>query len=339
MPAALGRPGAADRHRRRRPPGVDLRGQHLPEHRAQRGRRAAHATSGRWRPPTSTRCAAAAGTSTPASPTWTWPASARRCASRRSSPGSAARCSPSRRTPSSAWPASTRGTTGTTRCGPGTYPGRIIPTQITWLRDPQVAADLVRANAERGFRALSFAEMPAKLGLPSLHTGHWDPLLAACEETGTVVCLHTGSSSWVPLPCDDPPFELLPTLFSVNAYVAAADWLWSGVCTRFPNLRIAMSEGGVGWVNMLADRVDYVLDHSGSGHRRRRLDRRAPPERGAGRAVLVLLDRRPQHARRRARAVRPRPRAARGRLPPRRLHLARHPDLRARHDRPPAARR
>ena len=65
----------------------------------------------------------------------------------------------------------------------GTYPGRIIPTQITWLRDPQVAADLVRANAERGFRALSFAEMPAKLGLPSLHTGHWDPLLAACEET------------------------------------------------------------------------------------------------------------------------------------------------------------
>jgi predicted TIM-barrel fold metal-dependent hydrolase len=107
--------------------------------------------------------------------------------------------------------------------------------------------------------------MPAKLRLPSLHTGHWDPLLAACEETDTVVCLHTGSSSWVPLPCDDPPFELLPTLFSVNAYVATADWLWSGVCTRFPRLRIALSEGGLGWVNMLADRCDYVLDHSASG--------------------------------------------------------------------------
>jgi predicted TIM-barrel fold metal-dependent hydrolase len=147
----------------------------------------------------------------------------------------------------------------------GTYPGRIVPTQITWLADPEVAADLVRANAERGFRALSFAEMPAKLGLPSLHSGRWDPLLEACEETATVLCLHTGSSSWVPLPCDDPPFELLPTLFSVNAYITAADWLWSGVCTRFPGLRIAMSEGGIGWVAMLADRVDYVLDHSASG--------------------------------------------------------------------------
>jgi predicted TIM-barrel fold metal-dependent hydrolase len=147
----------------------------------------------------------------------------------------------------------------------GTYPGRMIPTQITWLQDPDVAAQMVRDNAERGFRALSFSEFPAMLGLPSLHTGHWDPLLAACEATETVVCLHTGSSSWAPTPCPDPPFELLPTLFPVNAYLACADWLWSGVCTRYPNLKIALSEGGVGWVNMLADRVDYVLDHSASG--------------------------------------------------------------------------
>lgn len=146
-----------------------------------------------------------------------------------------------------------------------TFPGRIIPIQITWLLDPVVAADMVRDNAERGFRALSFTEFPAKLGLPSMHTGHWDPLLAACEETGTVVCLHTGSGSWAPVPSDDPPFEMLPTLFPMNAFLAAADWLWSGVGTRFPELKIAMSEGGVGWVNMLADRADYVLDHSGSG--------------------------------------------------------------------------
>ena len=51
----------------------------------------------------------------------------------------------------------------------------------------------------------------------------------------------------------------------MNAFLACADWLWSGVCTRFPGLKVALSEGGVGWVNMLADRVDYVLDHSASG--------------------------------------------------------------------------
>ena len=79
------------------------------------------------------------------------------------------------------------------------------------------------------------------------------------------MCLHTGSAAWAPIPSPDPPFELFPTLFPANALIAAAEWLWSGVCVRFPDLKIAMSEGGIGWVVMLADRVDYVLDHSASG--------------------------------------------------------------------------
>jgi len=146
-----------------------------------------------------------------------------------------------------------------------THPGRIIPLQITWLLDPSVAAEMVRSNAERGFRALSFPEFPAQMKLPSPHNREWDPLWAACEETETVICLHTGSASWAPVPSMDTTFELFPTIFPGNAFLACADWLWSGVCTRFPALNIALSEGGVGWVNMLADRVDYVLDHSASG--------------------------------------------------------------------------
>jgi len=147
----------------------------------------------------------------------------------------------------------------------GTHPGRIIPLQISWLADPETAAGDVRVNAERGFRALSFPEFPAQMGLPSPHSGHWDPVLQACAETETVLCLHTGSASWAPVPSPDPPFELFPTIFPANALLACADWLWAGVCTRFPSLNIALSEGGVGWVNMLADRVDYVLEHSASG--------------------------------------------------------------------------
>jgi predicted TIM-barrel fold metal-dependent hydrolase len=147
----------------------------------------------------------------------------------------------------------------------GTFPDRIIPLQLPWLADVEVAAAEVRHNAERGFKAVSFPEFPAQLHLPSIFTDHWDPFFAACEETDTVVCLHTGASSWAPLPSPSPPFELLPTLFPVNALIAAAEWLWSGVPLRFPRLSVAMSEGGIGWVPMLLDRVDYVLSHSASG--------------------------------------------------------------------------
>ena len=147
----------------------------------------------------------------------------------------------------------------------GTHPARIIPLQLPWLADPAVAADEVRRNAARGFRAVSFPELPHHGGWPSLHTGAWDPFFAACEETGTVVCLHTGSAQWAASPAPDTPFETITTLFPANALVACADWLWSGVPVRFPRLRIAMSEGGIGWVLMLADRADYVLAHSASG--------------------------------------------------------------------------
>jgi predicted TIM-barrel fold metal-dependent hydrolase len=147
----------------------------------------------------------------------------------------------------------------------GTHPARVIPLQIPWLDDVATAAAEVRANAALGFKAVSFPEFPAQLGLPSIFTDHWDPFFAACQETGTVVCLHTGASSWAPLPSPGPPFELLPTVFPVNALLAAAEWVWSGVPVRHPDLRVALSEGGIGWVPMLMDRVDYVVDHSASG--------------------------------------------------------------------------
>jgi predicted TIM-barrel fold metal-dependent hydrolase len=140
----------------------------------------------------------------------------------------------------------------------GTHRGRIIPCQLPWLLDPELAAAEVRANAARGFRALTFPELPERLGLPSLHTGHWDPLLAACAETGTVVCLHVGSSSSAPTTSSDAPADTIGVLFFGWAMFAAVDWLYSRLPVRFPDLRICLSEGGIGWVAGLLDRLDHV---------------------------------------------------------------------------------
>jgi predicted TIM-barrel fold metal-dependent hydrolase len=147
----------------------------------------------------------------------------------------------------------------------GSYPERIIPLQITWLMDPAVAAEEIRRNAGRGFKAVSFPENPANLELPSVHTNYWDPVLRACEETETVVCLHTGSAAWSPSRSPEAPLEQATTLFPVSGMVATAEWLWARVPLRFPDLNIALSEGGIGWVPMLLDRLDYVMAHSGAG--------------------------------------------------------------------------
>jgi predicted TIM-barrel fold metal-dependent hydrolase len=146
----------------------------------------------------------------------------------------------------------------------GRHPERVIPMGITWLADPEVAAAEVRRNAARGFTALSFPEMPHRLGYPPVHSEHWAPLFRACEETGTALCLHVGSSGMLDLPPDGPRFEKNTTLFPALSLLSAVEWLWSGVPVRYPELSIVLSEGGIGWVPMLLDRLDFMLAHAGS---------------------------------------------------------------------------
>lgn len=145
------------------------------------------------------------------------------------------------------------------------YPERIIPLGITWLADPVLGAQEVRRNAARGFRSVTLPERPHRLGLPSLFTGYWDPILAACEETDTVVSLHVGSSGMPDFPEGSPMVQLGATLFGQLSLTACAEWLWSQVAVRFPGLKVAMSEGGIGWVAMLLDRLDNIVDRSRYG--------------------------------------------------------------------------
>ena len=198
------------------------------------------------------------GRATRASPTWTSTACGRRCASRRSCPASSAsgsRCGP---TPtSSRSPRCARTTTGTSTRGAARIPDRFVPNQIAYLRDPQIAADEIQRNAERGFKAVTFSEAPDKLGLPTIHSGYWDPLFAACAETGTVLCLHVGSSGTSPTTSADAPPEIPAVLFGAYGMYSAVDWLYSKVPVRFPDIRICLSEGGIGWVAGILDRLDH----------------------------------------------------------------------------------
>jgi predicted TIM-barrel fold metal-dependent hydrolase len=142
----------------------------------------------------------------------------------------------------------------------GADPDRFVPQQIAYLRDVDEAAAEIRRNAVLGFRAVTFSEAPFKLGLPTIHSGYWDPFFAACEETETVICLHVGSAGETPTTSPDAPPMVIGHLFAASAFTYAVDWLYSGVPVRFPKLKICMSEGGIGWVPGVIDRIENLRD-------------------------------------------------------------------------------
>ncbi len=145
------------------------------------------------------------------------------------------------------------------------YPERIVPLGITLLSNPELGAEEIRRNAARGFRAVSLPERPHRLGYPPVFDEHWEPIVRACAETGTVLNLHVGSSGFAAMPPGAPLLELGATLFGPMAIESCAEWLWSGYPARYPELKIAMAEGGIGWVAMLKDRLDDIMSRSGYG--------------------------------------------------------------------------
>jgi predicted TIM-barrel fold metal-dependent hydrolase len=138
--------------------------------------------------------------------------------------------------------------------------GRLIPLCLVPLWDVQLAAQEVRRNAARGVRAVAFSELPTYLGLPSIHSGYWDPFFTACAETGTVVCMHIGSGTKTPQASPDAPDAVAATIIFGNSAASMTDFLFSGVLHRMPTLKLLYAECQIGWIPYLLERIDDVWE-------------------------------------------------------------------------------
>jgi predicted TIM-barrel fold metal-dependent hydrolase len=79
--------------------------------------------------------------------------------------------------------------------------------------------------------------------------------------------VHIGSSGRLAITALDAPPDVMITLQPVNIVQAAADLLWSRMVKEFPDVRIALSEGGTGWIPYFLDRLDrtYEMHHTWTG--------------------------------------------------------------------------
>lgn len=136
-------------------------------------------------------------------------------------------------------------------------PDRFIPMSLVPLWDPQLAATEIERVAAKGTKTIAFPENPTPLGLPSVHTDHWDPVFRVAEEAGLPLSMHFGTSGTRPQPLSpDGPFAVIVSSMGVNSMLTLADLVYSPVFHKFPDLKVALSEGGIGWLPYMMERIE-----------------------------------------------------------------------------------
>jgi hypothetical protein len=116
-----------------------------------------------------------------------------------------------------------------------------------------------RRNAARGVRVDVHRE-PGRDGLPELSRRVLDAVVEALVDTDTVMNVHIGSSGRLAITAPDAPMDVMITLQPMNIVQAAADLLWSKPIKKYPDLKVALSEGGTGWIPYFLERADRTYE-------------------------------------------------------------------------------
>jgi len=143
----------------------------------------------------------------------------------------------------------------------GAAPGRFIPLALVPWWDGELAAKEVERVAKLGVHAISFSDNPALHGFPSIHNSHWDPLWKACADNAVVINCHIGTGAHAEHASEQSPIDAWITSMPISIANSAADWMWAPMWDKYPSLKMALSEGGIGWVPYLLERADFTHRH------------------------------------------------------------------------------
>jgi predicted TIM-barrel fold metal-dependent hydrolase len=149
-------------------------------------------------------------------------------------------------------------------------PARLKGVALVSLQDiDQAVAEVRRAVAELGVVGISIHPDPAKARL--LYDREVDPLWAEIERLNVAVGIHGTSTGMAE---DDMARKFLhhpagrvvqrSLVFPFQQMSAMAGILASGVCQRFPSLRIAFLEGNCSWLPWFLFRLDEQWEKHGA---------------------------------------------------------------------------
>ena len=148
-------------------------------------------------------------------------------------------------------------------------PTRLLPVTAMPFWDVGEMVKEMHRCAEAGHKAVLFPNVPETYGQPRVADRYWDPVWAAAQEAGLPISFHIGGGDISGLLTDEvgmgfkANFGRVSSLIFVENAQCVADLIFSGICSRFPDLRFVSVESGVGWLVGLLEAFDWQWQNSG----------------------------------------------------------------------------
>ncbi len=143
----------------------------------------------------------------------------------------------------------------------GSYPGRFIPMGILPVWDVNLVVAEIKRLVKKGVHAVAFSDNPALKGWPSIHNDYWEPLWKVCADNHVVLNCHIGTGAAAAHPSMESPIDAWITAMPMSIANSASDWLQLRALQKYPDLKVALSEGGIGWIPYFLERADFTFEH------------------------------------------------------------------------------
>jgi predicted TIM-barrel fold metal-dependent hydrolase len=154
---------------------------------------------------------------------------------------------------------------------------RLIPVMTLPIWDVSASVKEIERCAKKGHRGVVFTGEPQSFGLPLMAHKHWDPIWAAAEAHDLPISFHIGSGDFGDEFSDDrvevegyaaTSARAGAKLFMTNG-AHVLDLLFSGILVRYPKLRFVSVESGIGWIPFILEALDYQLEETSPGTKKR----------------------------------------------------------------------
>lgn len=140
---------------------------------------------------------------------------------------------------------------------------RLVPQCIVPIWPIENAVAEIKRAVAKGHKGVVYPAAPMEfLEVPHINEAAYDPLWSACQDLGIPVCFHSGASRKIQLEPGDHFSPVVADAFkeivrSMSSIAVLANFLISGVLSRFPKLKVVFAECSVGWGAYEMEYADY----------------------------------------------------------------------------------